>query len=111
MLRTAGLLALPKRALSAGFDGGISPSFRLVAAQLLGGWDLTETGLAPASHSRLLWTHECFRTPASSPPVPEGDWPKLDSHPPDPMILAPKADREWLKVYEHALSQQASKTS
>src|SRR5712691_8825368 len=57
MLRTVGLLALPRRTLSAGFDGGISPSWRFVAAQLLGGWDLTETGLSPASHSRLLWTH------------------------------------------------------
>src|SRR2546428_1724472 len=57
MLRTAGWLALPGRALSAGFDGGISPPFQFVAAQLLGGWDLTEAGLSPASHSRLLWTH------------------------------------------------------
>src|SRR5437899_12096169 len=57
MLRTVGLLALPRRTWSAGFDGGISPSWRFVSAQLLGGWDLTETGLSPASHSRLLWTH------------------------------------------------------
>src|SRR2546423_15282689 len=57
MLRTAGLLALLARALSAGFDGGISPSFQCVAAQLLGGWDLTETGLAPASRVELIWTH------------------------------------------------------
>src|SRR2546428_10955035 len=57
MLRTAGWLALPRRTLSAGFDGGISPSFQFVAAQLLGGWVPTETGLSPASHSRLLWTH------------------------------------------------------
>jgi len=27
------------------------------------------------------------------------------------MILAPKADREWLKVYKQALAEQASKTS
>jgi tetratricopeptide (TPR) repeat protein len=54
MLRTAGLLALPKRALSAGFDARISPC---AAAQLLGGWGLTETGLAPASRVRLIWTH------------------------------------------------------
>src|SRR5216684_2749181 len=57
MLRTAGLLAPPRRALSAGFDGGISPPFQFVAAQLLGGWDLTETGLAPASPLELIWTH------------------------------------------------------
>src|SRR5712691_2255921 len=56
MLRTIGLLALPGRTLSAGFDGGISPSGRFVAAQLLGGWDLTETGLPPAAHARLPWT-------------------------------------------------------
>src|SRR5438034_6693282 len=65
MLRTAGLLALPKRALSAGFDGGISPSFQFVAAQLLGGWDLTETGLAPASPLELIWTHLKRGTPLS----------------------------------------------
>src|SRR2546427_5267650 len=64
MLRTVSWLALPGRALSAGFDGGISPPFQFVAAQLLGGWVPTETGLSPASHSRLLWTHEGFRTPA-----------------------------------------------
>src|SRR5438445_5396734 len=69
MLRTVGWLALPRRALSAGSDGGISPPFQFVAAQLLGGWVPTETGLSPASHSRLLWTHEFFRTPAS-PPAP-----------------------------------------
>src|SRR5712692_5822244 len=57
MRRTAGWLALPGRTLSAGFDGGLSPSFQCVAAQLLGGWVPTETGLSPASHSRLLWTH------------------------------------------------------
>src|SRR2546428_9399295 len=57
MLRTAGWLALPRRALSAGFDGGISPPFQFVAAQLLGGWDLTETRLSLASPTRLLWTH------------------------------------------------------
>src|SRR5436190_13675042 len=57
MLRTAGWLAPLARALSAGFDGGISPSFQCVAAQLLGGWDLTETGLAPASRVELIWTH------------------------------------------------------
>src|SRR5712691_5093383 len=65
MLRTAGLLALPRRALSAGFDGGISPPFQFVAAQLLGGWDLTEAGLAPASPSGLLWTHRERVTPAN----------------------------------------------
>src|SRR5438309_9632755 len=68
MLRTVGWLALPRRALSAGFDGGISPPFQFVAAQLLGGWAPTETGLSPASHSRLLWTHEGFRTPARLDP-------------------------------------------
>src|SRR5713226_3227750 len=57
MRRTAGWLALPGRTLSAGFYGGLSPSFPFVAAQLLGGWVPTETGLSPASHSRLLWTH------------------------------------------------------
>src|SRR5437016_1229834 len=57
MLRTAGLLALPRRALSAGFDGGLSPPFQCVAAQLLGGWDLTETRLALASPLELIWTH------------------------------------------------------
>src|SRR2546428_12738429 len=57
MLRTAGWLALPRRALSAGFDGGISPPFQFLAAQLLGGWDLTETRLSLASPTRLLWTH------------------------------------------------------
>src|SRR6266567_7737502 len=57
MLRTVSWLALPGRTLSAGFDGGISPPFQFVAAQLLGGWVPTETGLSPASHSRLLWTH------------------------------------------------------
>src|SRR5437870_1276424 len=65
MLRTAGLLAPPRRALSAGFDGGISPPFQFVAAQLLGGWDLTETGLAPASPLELIWTHLKRGTPAS----------------------------------------------
>ena len=65
MLRTAGLLALPRKALSAGFDGGISPPFQFVAAQLLGGWDLTETGLAPASPLELIWTHLKRGTPAS----------------------------------------------
>src|SRR5688500_3804685 len=54
MLRTAGLLALPRRTWSAGFDGRISPP---VAALLLGGWDLTETGLTPASRVGLIWTH------------------------------------------------------
>src|SRR2546427_12892002 len=62
MLRTVSWLALPGRALSAGFDGGISPPFQFVAAELLGGWVPTETGLSPASHSRLLWTHEYSRT-------------------------------------------------
>src|SRR6266436_9304681 len=57
MLRTAGWLALPRRTLSAGFDGGISPPFQFVAAQLLGGWVPTETRLSLASPSRLLWTH------------------------------------------------------
>src|SRR5713226_6643736 len=64
MLRTAGWLALPRRALSAGFDGGISPPFQFVAAQLLGGWDLTETGLTPASPLELIWTHLKRGTPA-----------------------------------------------
>lgn len=54
MLRTAGLLALLSKALSAGFDAGISP---VAAAQLLGGWTPTETGLSPASPTRLRWTH------------------------------------------------------
>jgi hypothetical protein len=57
MLRTAGLLALPKRTLSAGFDTGISAD---AAAQLLGGWTLTEAGLAPARQTRLIWTHFDF---------------------------------------------------
>src|SRR5437667_4164374 len=64
MLRTAGLLAPPRRAWSAGFDRGISPPFQFVAAQLLGGWDLTETRLSRASPTRLLWTHTEVRTPA-----------------------------------------------
>src|SRR5438105_1958534 len=64
MLRTAGLLAFPRKALSAGFAGGISPPFQFVAAQLLGGWDLTETGLAPASPLELIWTHLKRGTPA-----------------------------------------------
>jgi len=54
MLRTADLLALPKRALSAGIDAGLTTD---TAAQLLGGWTLTETGLSPVSHARLIWTH------------------------------------------------------
>ncbi len=61
MLRTAGLLAFLKKAWSAGIDGQISLA---AAAQLLGGWDLTETGLAPASPSGLLWTHLQRGTPA-----------------------------------------------
>jgi len=61
MLRTAGLLAVPKTALTAGFAGRISPDG---AALLLGGWDLTETGLTPASPSELLWTHLKRGTPA-----------------------------------------------
>src|SRR5713226_6368015 len=69
MRRTAGWLALPGRALSAGFDGGISPSFQCVAAQLLGGWDLTETGLAPASRVELIWTH-CLAVLFMSCPCP-----------------------------------------
>jgi hypothetical protein len=63
MLRTAGLLAFLKKAWSAGIDGQISLA---AAAQLLGGWDLTETGLAPASPSGLLWTHLKRGTPANS---------------------------------------------
>src|SRR4051794_669872 len=55
MLRTAGLLLFLPKSLSAGFDDRISPT---AAALLLGGWDLTETGLAPASRTRLLWTHQ-----------------------------------------------------
>ncbi len=54
MLRTAGLLASLEKALSAGFDAGISPA---AATQLLGRWVATETGLAPVSPSRLNWTH------------------------------------------------------
>jgi len=54
MLRTAGLLALLKKASSAGFDARISPD---AAAQLLGRWVATETGLAPASLTWLIWTH------------------------------------------------------
>src|SRR2546427_10523812 len=48
MLRTAGWLALPGRALSAGFDGGISPPFsirRRSATRRLGPYrDQTFTG-------------------------------------------------------------------
>src|SRR5579871_6723140 len=55
MLRTAGLLAFPRKTLSAGFSAGISTD---AAAQLLGGWTPTETGLAPASLSQLEWTHK-----------------------------------------------------
>src|SRR5712691_2522154 len=62
MLRTAGWLALPGRALSAGFDGGISPPFQFVAAPLLGGWDLTEARLSLASPTRLVWTHSGINT-------------------------------------------------
>src|SRR5581483_10323837 len=42
------------RALTAGFDDGISPA---AAALLLGCWAITETGLSPASPSWLGWTH------------------------------------------------------
>jgi len=61
MLRTAGLLAVPGTALTAGFAVRISPAG---AALLLGGWDLTETGLAPVSPSELIWTHLQRGTPA-----------------------------------------------
>ena len=54
MLRTASLLAILSMALSAGSDADITV---VVAAQLLGGWGLTETGLSPASQVRLIWTH------------------------------------------------------
>src|SRR5712692_4475304 len=60
MLRTAGWLAAPGTALTAGFAGWIAPDS---AALLLGGWDLTETGLPPASPSELLWTHLKRGTP------------------------------------------------
>src|SRR5438445_8935973 len=65
MLRTAGLLARPRRALTAGFAGRISPDG---AALLLGGWDLTETGLPPVSPSELVWTHRERGTPPGSRP-------------------------------------------
>src|SRR5260370_14408015 len=81
MLQTAGLRAFARRALSAGFDGGLSPPFQFVAAQLLGGWGLTEAGLAPASPSGLLWTHRERVTPASSPPLVQRDSPDHGSHP------------------------------
>src|SRR5438094_10012647 len=74
MLRTAGLLALPRRALSAGFDGGLSPPFQCVAAQLPGGWDLTETRLALARPLELICTHLTLalrpRATAASRPSP-----------------------------------------
>src|SRR5438876_649346 len=54
MLRTAGLLASPKEALTAGFDGGISPA---AAALLFGCWVITEAGLSPASPTGLIWAH------------------------------------------------------
>src|SRR2546426_6255135 len=85
MLRTAGWLALPRRTWSAGFDGRISPSFQFVAAQLLGGWDLTEARLSLASLTQLVWTHNspalrqgamarCWSLPRSTHPpvVPQG---------------------------------------
>src|SRR5438094_4142053 len=89
MLRTIGLLALPRRALSAGSDDGISPA----AARLLGGWDLTETGLAPASPTQLIWTHRrlcptrCGRRSMSVDAVP-GQRPSVTG-----VALAPQAAR------------------
>jgi len=44
-----------------------------VAAQLLGGWGLTETGLSPVSHARLIWTHSQDDLPVHAPP-PRGVW-------------------------------------
>jgi hypothetical protein len=84
MLRTAGSLALPRRALSAGFDGGLSPSFQFVAAQLLGGWDLTEARLSLVSSSELLWTHRQRVTPASAAGL-------LEARHPDPHLTAAAA--------------------
>jgi hypothetical protein len=70
MLRTTGLLALRARTLSAGSDGDLTAD---AAAQLLGGWTLTETGLPPASRTQLIWTHQAGGTPAlpgTALPVP-----------------------------------------
>src|SRR5438105_12642270 len=50
MLRTAGLLAFLKEGFVSRLRRRSSPD---IAAQLLGGWDLTEAGLAPASPSGL----------------------------------------------------------
>jgi len=49
-----GCLPSLSKTLSAGFSGGFSPT---VAALLPGGWDLTGTGLAPASPTRLVWMY------------------------------------------------------
>src|SRR5438445_12481978 len=104
MLRTVSWLALPGRALSAGFDGGISPPFQFVAAQLLGGWVPTEAGLSPASHSRLLWPHECFRTPAGLRGSASGPEPFATSISLLPLSLAGLADRPCRRAREEGFA-------
>src|SRR5436190_18484012 len=103
MLRTIGLLALPRRALSAGSDDGISPA----AARLLGGWVLTETGLAPASPTQLIWTHRrhcptgtACRKPGQGPSS-QSPSPIQHSRTPSPAQRATSITTGWsLKVSE-----------
>src|SRR5258708_36313508 len=88
MLRTAGLLALPRRTLSAGFDDRISPDRRRSATRRLGPYrGQTFTGKPIAASLDT----QCFRTPASSSLLGEPDSPAHESHPPP----APQITDDW----------------
>jgi hypothetical protein len=54
---SASFRGLCQRALTPASRPAQAGAWDFVAAQLLGGWGLTETGLSPASHARLFWTH------------------------------------------------------
>ncbi len=59
---------LCQRALTPASRPAQAGAWDFVTAQLLGGWGLTETGLSPASHARLIWTHSHRHlTPAQRP--------------------------------------------
>ena len=58
-----------QRPLSAGFDAALTAG---AAAQLLGGWALTETGLPPVSRARLVWTHHLLGQSKREPPFDAG---------------------------------------
>ena len=59
---------LCQRASTPAFRPAQAGAWDFVAAQLLGGWGLTETGLSPVSHARLIWTHsQSYLAPTSCP--------------------------------------------